>query len=880
MKELTSSQVRQMYLDFFKSKGHSVEPSASLVPVNDPTLLWINSGVATLKKYFDGSVVPENPRITNAQKSIRTNDIENVGKTARHHTMFEMLGNFSIGDYFKNEAIHWAWEFLTGAEWLAFDPEKLYVTVYPKDTEAKRIWRDEVGLSEDHIIDVEDNFWDIGAGPSGPDTEIFYDRGEEFLDIPEDDPENYPGGENERYLEIWNLVFSEFNHTPEDTYEPLPHKNIDTGMGLERVVSIIQDAPTNFETDLFMPIIHAVEALGTNVKYGDAPQTDVSFKVIADHIRALSFAIGDGALPSNEGRGYVLRRLLRRAVMHGKKLGINEAFLYILVPVVGEIMVSYYPEVLQQKDFIEKVVRTEEERFHETINEGLSMLNEVIKEVKDAKGDTLDGKIIFKLYDTFGFPVELTEEVAEDEGLKVDHAGFETEMEAQRERARSARSKETSMGVQSALLTDIKVESKFVGYTELTHDSELFVIIQGDALVNEASAGTAELIFAETPFYAEMGGQIADRGYVKNTAGEVVANVVDVKKAPNGQFLHKVEVLAPLAEGQIYQLQVDERMRTRILKNHTATHLLHRALKDVLGEHANQAGSLVAPGHLRFDFTHFGQVTSEELARMEAIVNEKIWEAIPVVTIETDIDTAKNMGAMALFGEKYGKEVRVVNIGDYSIELCGGTHVANTEDIGIFKIVSESGIGAGVRRIEAVTSKEAYQLLQEEERQLKEIATLVKSPQLKEVVTKTEQLQQQLRDLQKENEQLAGKLANQQAGDIFKDVKDINGVRYIAAQVNVKDMNQLRQLADQWKQKELSDVLVLATAQDEKVSLLAAMTKDMNGKGLKAGDLIKAIAPKVGGGGGGRPDMAQAGGKNPAGIADALAEVENWLANA
>ena len=581
MKELTSSQVRQMYLDFFKSKGHSVEPSASLVPVNDPTLLWINSGVATLKKYFDGSVVPENPRITNAQKSIRTNDIENVGKTARHHTMFEMLGNFSIGDYFKNEAIHWAWEFLTGAEWLAFDPEKLYVTVYPKDTEAKRIWRDEVGLSEDHIIDVEDNFWDIGAGPSGPDTEIFYDRGEEFLDIPEDDPENYPGGENERYLEIWNLVFSEFNHTPEDTYEPLPHKNIDTGMGLERVVSIIQDAPTNFETDLFMPIIHAVEALGTNVKYGDAPQTDVSFKVIADHIRALSFAIGDGALPSNEGRGYVLRRLLRRAVMHGKKLGINEAFLYKLVPVVGEIMVSYYPEVLQQKDFIEKVVRTEEERFHETINEGLSMLNEVIKEVKDAKGDTLDGKIIFKLYDTFGFPVELTEEVAEDEGLKVDHAGFETEMEAQRERARSARSKETSMGVQSALLTDIKVESKFVGYTELTHDSELFVIIQGDALVNEASAGTAELIFAETPFYAEMGGQIADRGYVKNTAGEVVANVVDVKKAPNGQFLHKVEVLAPLAEGQIYQLQVDERMRTRILKNHTATHLLHRALKDV-----------------------------------------------------------------------------------------------------------------------------------------------------------------------------------------------------------------------------------------------------------------------------------------------------------
>ena len=457
MKQLSSAQVRQMFLDFFQSKGHTIEPSASLIPVNDPTLLWINSGVATLKKYFDGSVVPENPRITNAQKSIRTNDIENVGKTARHHTMFEMLGNFSIGDYFKNEAIHWAWEFLTDPKWMAFDPEKLYVTVYPKDTEAKRIWHEEVGLPLDHIIDVEDNFWDIGAGPCGPDTEIFYDRGEAYNDLAEDDPENYPGGENERYLEIWNLVFSEFNHKPDNTFEPLPHKNIDTGMGLERMVSIVQDASTNFETDLFMPIIHAVEKLSKQVKYGENPVTDISYKVIADHIRALSFAIGDGALPSNEGRGYVLRRLLRRAVMHGKKLGIEQAFLYRLVPVVGEIMVSYYPEVLQQKEFIEKVIRTEEERFNETINEGLEILNQVIQEVKNENGTTLAGKDIFKLYDTYGFPVELTEEVAEDEGLKVDHAGFEKEMDAQRERARSARSTEKSMGVQSALLTDIKI---------------------------------------------------------------------------------------------------------------------------------------------------------------------------------------------------------------------------------------------------------------------------------------------------------------------------------------------------------------------------------------------------------------------------------------
>ncbi|MHC5230028.1 alanine--tRNA ligase [Enterococcus sp. LJL99] len=877
MKKLTSSQVRQMYLDFFKSKGHTIEPSASLVPVNDPTLLWINSGVATLKKYFDGSVVPENPRITNAQKSIRTNDIENVGKTARHHTMFEMLGNFSIGDYFKEDAIHWAWEFLTSPEWMAFDPEKLYVTVYPKDTEAKRIWHEEVGLSNDHIIEIEDNFWDIGAGPCGPDSEIFYDRGESFNDVAEDDPENYPGGENERYLEIWNLVFSEFNHQSDGSYEPLPHKNIDTGMGLERMVSIVQDAPTNFETDLFMPIIHEVEKLSDHKKYGENPETDISFKVIADHIRALSFAIGDGALPSNEGRGYVLRRLLRRAVMHGKKLGINEAFLYKLVPVVGEIMVSYYPEVLQQKDFIEKVVRTEEERFHETINEGLDILNQQITKVKAANEDTLNGKDIFKLYDTYGFPVELTEEVAEDAGLKVDHAGFEKEMDAQRERARSARSKEASMGIQSAVLTDLKVESRFVGYSTLETTSKLLVILQDEALVNELSDGQAQVIFAETPFYAEMGGQVADHGVIKDLTGNTVAQVTAVQKAPNGQFLHTVEILGKLEEGTEYHLQVDEKMRNRILKNHTATHLLHRALKDILGDHANQAGSLVAPGHLRFDFTHFGQVTAEELVQMEAIVNEKIWEAIPVITLETDIDTAKNMGAMALFGEKYGKEVRVVNIGEYSIELCGGTHVSNTEDIGIFKIVSESGIGAGVRRIEAVTSKEAYELMNEEEKQLKAIASIVKSPQIKEVVSKTEQLQQQLRDLQKENEQLAGKLANQQAGDIFKEVKEANGSTYIAAQVNVKDMNQLRQLADQWKQKELSDVLVLATTQDGKVNLLAAMTKTANEKGLKAGDLIKTIAPLVGGGGGGRPDMAQAGGKNPAGIPEALNEVGNWL---
>ena len=869
MKHLSSAEVRQMFLDFFKSKGHMVEPSASLVPVNDPTLLWINSGVATLKKYFDGTIVPENPRITNAQKSIRTNDIENVGKTARHHTMFEMLGNFSIGDYFKTEAIHWAWEFLTSPDWIGFDPEKLYVTVYPKDTEAKRIWLEEVGLPKDHVVEVEDNFWDLGAGPSGPDSEIFYDRGEKFNDLPADDPENYPGGENERYLEIWNLVFSEFNHTQDGNYEPLPHKNIDTGMGLERMVSIIQDAPTNFETDLFMPIIHKVEELSGKT-YGKDKATDVSFKVIADHIRSLAFAIGDGALPSNEGRGYVLRRLLRRAVMHGKKLGIDEAFLYKLVPVVGEIMVSYYPEVLEQKEFIEKVVRSEEERFHETINEGLAMLDQVLADVKANNESQLDGKIIFKLYDTYGFPVELTEEVAEDAGLTVDHAGFDVEMQAQKERARAARTTEKSMGVQTALLGDIKVESTFVGYEHLSVESELLTVIKGEDLVADVSDGQAQLIFKATPFYAEMGGQVADHGIISDLDGKIVAKVIDVQKAPNGQPLHKVEVVGTLAEGKNYFLQVNQSMRNKIIKNHTATHLLHKALKEVLGDHANQAGSLVAPKHLRFDFTHFGQVTAAELKEMEKIVNQKIWEAIPVVTIETDIDTAKNMGAMALFGEKYGHDVRVVNVGDWSIELCGGTHVANTEDIGLFKIVSESGIGAGVRRIEALTGQEAYEAFRNQEDQLTQIAQVVKSPQIKEVVAKTEQLQQQVKELQKENEQLATKLANQQAGDVFKNIQEVNSLTVITASVSVKDMNQLRQLADQWKQKGYSDILVLGTAQGEKANLLVAMNDKALAAGKKAGDLIKQIAPKIGGGGGGRPDMAQAGGKNPAGLQAAL----------
>ncbi len=672
MKQLSSSEIRQMYLDFFHEKGHTIVPSASLVPVDDPTLLWINSGVATMKKYFDGSVVPDNPRMTSSQKSIRTNDIENVGRTARHHTLFEMLGNFSVGDYFKKEAISWAWELLTSPKWFGWDPEKLYMTVYPKDTDAATFW-EATGVAPDHIIKVEDNFWDIGQGPSGPDSEIFYDRGEAFNNLADDDPENYPGGENERYLEVWNIVFSQFNHTPEGTYEPLPRKNIDTGMGLERVVSIFQNAPTNFETDLFLPIIRKTEELSAGKHYGDNAQDDVSFKVIADHARAITFAISDGALPSNEGRGYVIRRLIRRAILHGQKLGLKEAFLDQLVPIVGEIMQSHYPDVAKNAAYIEKIVASEESRFNETLNDGLSLLNNLIADTKKAGNDTLPGVDAFKLYDTYGFPFELTKEYAGDEGLQVDEAGFEVEMKAQRDRARNARSGAKSMGVQRSLLIDIKTPSEYVGYDELTGvQGELNDIIVDEKLVEGVSDGTAEMIFSKTPFYAEMGGQVADRGVILDAAGNTVAKVTDVQNAPNKQHLHTVEVLKPMHTGETYTMNVDLAFHNKVEKNHTATHLLDQALRDVLGEHTQQAGSLVEPDYLRFDFTHFGQVTDEELAQVEQIVNDKIWAALPVSAIQTDQETGHKMGAIAVFTQKYGKIVRVVSIGDYSIEFDGG----------------------------------------------------------------------------------------------------------------------------------------------------------------------------------------------------------------
>lgn len=879
MKELSSAETREMFLRFFESKGHAIEPSQSLIPKDDPSLLWINSGVATLKKYFDGSVIPENRRITNAQKAIRTNDIENVGHTARHHTLFEMMGNFSIGDYFKIDAIPWAWELLTSPEWYDIDPEKLYVTVYPDDNESKQIWLDVVGLPKDHLYEEPDNFWDIGEGPSGPDTEIFYDRGSKYDS--DDNEENYPGGENERYLEIWNIVFSQYNHLPGLTdnkdYPELPHKNIDTGMGLERLVSVFQHADTNFETDLFLPIIHAIEGMSDGKKYGDDPELDVSFKVIADHARAVTFAIGDGALPSNEGRGYIIRRLLRRAVVHGRRLGINQVFLKNLVPVVGQIMQSYYPEVLENADYIASIVEKEENRFNKTLTAGLQLLQNVMDDAKQ-NGGVIDGDVAFKLYDTYGFPLEITIEEAQDNGLTVDEAGFESAMKEQQDRARAARGKQASMGIQDGLLTDLHTESEYVGWTDLeVEDATLVNIIFDDMLAESADSGQIVAVFDKTPFYAEMGGQVADRGVVLNSAEKVVAEVVDVQKAPNGQHLHTLDVKAPLSVNEHYHLAVDAPYHTAVSKNHTATHMLDQAIRNILGNRSTQAGSLVTADNLRYDFSYNEAVPAEKLQEIEDLINAKIIENLPVSWIETDKETAEKMGAVAEFSEKYGDTVRVVSIGDFNAEFDGGTHVNSTAELGIFKIVSEQGVGAGVRRIEAVTGEGAMKLFKQHDAWLNKAAEQVKAPQLSQINDKIAALQASLKDAERQATALEQKLATQSAASAFDDVQTIGTHTLITAELSVESMDGLRSAADSWKQAQPSEVLVLAANLGDKVNLLVAVSPEGVKAGIKAGDLIKQIAPAIGGGGGGRPDMAQAGGKNPEGIQKAFADASTWL---
>ncbi|HLR40269.1 MAG TPA: alanine--tRNA ligase, partial [Virgibacillus sp.] len=871
---LSSAQVRQMFIDFFKEKGHQVEPSASLVPNEDPTLLWINSGVATLKKYFDGRVIPDNPRIVNAQKSIRTNDIENVGYTARHHTFFEMLGNFSIGDYFKKEAIVWAWEFLTSEKWIGFDPELLAVTVHPEDDEAYAIWLNDIKIPEKQIIRLEENFWDIGEGPSGPNTEIFYDRGEAYGNDP-NDPELYPGGENDRYLEIWNLVFSQFNHNPDDTYTPLPKKNIDTGMGLERMVSVIQDVPTNFETDLFMPIIRDTENLAETT-YGKHADSDTAFKVIADHIRTVAFAIGDGALPSNEGRGYVLRRLLRRAVRFAKQIGIEKPFMYKLVSTVGDIMQDFYPEVQKQKDYIENIIKIEEERFHETLHDGLAILNTIIEKEKKHGKAIFPGVEVFRLYDTYGFPKELTEEYVAEQGFSIDEAGFQEEMEKQRERARNARQKVDSMHVQDEVLANLDADSTFIGYDQQEVNTKVATIIQNQEIADSAKSGEEALVvLQETPFYAESGGQVADQGWIYTE--NATAYIEDVKKAPQGQHIHRVKVKdGSLHPGDHVKAIVEKVFRSGVVKNHTATHLVHQALKDVLGEHVNQAGSLVTPDRLRFDFTHFGSVKPEELDHIEQIVNEKIWASLPLDIQHKGIEEAKAMGAMALFGEKYGDIVRVVQIDDYSTELCGGCHVRNTGEIGLFKIISETGIGAGTRRIEAVTSKDAYEFMNEKLQVLHTSAQLLKVTEEK-VPERINGLFTEMKAVQKENESLHAKMSHAEASSLLEQVEEVHDVQVLTQKVQAKDMDQLRNMVDDLKQKLENAVILLAAENDQKVQLAAGVSKDLINSGMHAGKLIKQAAQLCGGGGGGRPDMAQAGGKDPKKINEALQSVKQYV---
>ena len=870
MKQLTSTQIRRMYLDFFVEKGHKIEPSASLVPVDDPSLLWINSGVATLKKYFDGREIPENPRITNSQKSIRTNDIENVGKTARHHTFFEMLGNFSIGDYFKPEAIAWAWEFLTSEKWLALEKEKLSVTIHPEDTEAYDIWKNIIGLPEDRIIRIEGNFWDIGEGPSGPNTEIFYDRGPE-ADTWSPKEEMYPGGENDRYLEVWNVVFSQYNHNADGTYTELPAKNIDTGMGLERIVSVLQDVPTNFDTDLFIPIIREIEKL-SGAKYGVSKEQDVAFKVIADHIRTVTFAIADGALPSNEGRGYILRRLLRRAVRFAKILGLNSSFMYKLTDIVAEIMIDYYPNVKESVSFVKDVILKEEDRFHETLHEGEAILTNIANEVKDTT-KVISGEDAFKLYDTFGFPIELTEEYAEELGLTVDIDGFNEEMEKQKERARASRHDDSSMQVQSDLYNRIIGDSEFVGYTQLIEKSSklLAIVDKEDNLLDKyTGADVVKVVFERTPFYAESGGQVAD-------CGEIIAlgfkgEVLDVKKLPDKRHIHFVKVVeGELLVGNEYGLVVNRNYRLNIEKNHTATHLLNEALRQQVGTHIKQAGSLVTDDKLRFDITHFAPLTKEEIERVEQEVNEQIWNALEIKTEEMPIAEARKLGAQALFGEKYGDVVRVVSIGDYSIELCGGTHNANSSEVGIFKIISESGVAAGVRRIEALTGRAAYEYLRSQEDTLSSVEKLTKSNSTN-VIEKVSSLQVEIKKLTKEKEILQQKIANAELNNLVNDIKEINGVNVLTSVVESENMNHLKQLVDNAKSKLENYVIAFASINEDKVNFVVAVDKAITDK-YNAGKLVNVLATVCDGRGGGRPDMAQAGAKNKDNINKAFEEL-------
>ena len=873
-KDLTGNQIRQMFLDFFKSKGFMIEPSASLIPHNDPTLLWINAGVSTLKKYFDGTEKPVNPRIANAQKCIRTNDIENVGKTARHHTFFEMLGNFSIGDYFKAQAIPWAWEFLTSPEWIGMDKERLYVTVYPDDEDAYNLWV-KTGMIESHICKNADNFWEIGRGPGGPDSEIFFDRGEKY------DPEGigeklfFEDIENDRYVELWNIVFSQYDCRPGEVdrseYKELPHKNIDTGMGLERLVCFLQDGETNFDTDLFLPIIHATEKYAKH-SY-DEPEYKMAYRVIADHIRTVTFALADGAMFSNEGRGYVLRRVLRRAVRYGIKLGIEESFMYNLVQVCADNMKDYYGYILDKVELVSKLVRNEEESFHKTLNNGEALLNDALKQHADTK--KLPGEVVFKLYDTYGYPRELTEEIAMDNGYTVDAEGFESEMQAQKERARAARGNEQSMHGQSADLMDFTEESKFTGYTD-THSTGKVIGLFKDGVKVDSLSDEGDIILSETCFYAESGGQCADQGKVWNDTFN--ADVVDVQKAPHKQPLHHISnVEGTLHIGDVLEGEYDYASRQRTRANHSSLHLLQAALKEVLGDHIAQAGSYNCPEYGRFDFTHFEKPTEEQLKEVEKIVNEKINESIPVTTEVMAIEDAKKTGATALFDEKYGDEVRVVSMGDFSKEFCGGTHVNNTNDLGSFRIVSEESVGSGVRRITCETKMESYASFKKEEEYLLNTAKLLKMKNFEGLQERIQKLLEENASLKKAVSEAESKAMASEADSILKNAEEINGIQTLILKLEGKDTKGLKEYAETLRNKLNNGFVFISNVVDGKTTFVCASSKEAIAKGFKAGDIVKQAAMICGGNGGGRPDMAQAGAKDASKINDAMDKVKELL---
>ena len=875
------NELRRKYLEFFESKGHLKMNSFSLVPHNDNSLLLINAGMAPLKPYFTGQEIPPRRRVTTCQKCIRTGDIENVGKTARHLTFFEMLGNFSFGDYFKHEAINWSWEFLTKV--IGMDPDRLYPSIYADDDEAFNIWTKEVGVPADRITRFYrdengdcDNFWEHGAGPCGPCSEIYYDRGIKYGC---GKPDCKVGCDCDRYMEVWNNVFTQFESDGHHHYTELKQKNIDTGMGLERLAVVVQDVDSVFDIDTMKAIRDRICALA-GVEYQVNEKDDVSIRLITDHIRSVTFMASDGITPSNEGRGYVFRRLLRRAARHGRMLGIDGLFLAKLAQTVIDCSKDGYPELEEKKELILKVLTTEEENFNRTIDQGLKILSDMEDKLTASAGTTLSGSDAFKLYDTYGFPIDLTVEILEEKGFSVDMDGFKSEMEEQKRKAREARKETNYMGADATVYDkiDTSITSEFVGYDTLTADSDISVLTTETDLVTELAEGQkGTIIVDKTPFYATMGGQQGDTGII--IAGESEFEVEDTIKLKGGRIGHVGTVVTgSFNVGDNVTLKVNEEDRADTAKNHSATHILQEALRIVLGSHVEQAGSLVTPDRLRFDFTHFSAMTADELARVEKIVNDKIAEAITVETKILPIEEARKTGAKALFGEKYGDTVRVVCMGDFSKEFCGGTHVSNTSAIGAFKIVSESGIAAGVRRIEALTGNAVFAYYKNIENSYNEICKSLKATPAN-VTEKIAHLQAELKALAAENESLKSKAAGAAMGNVLDKVEDVNGVKFLGVSLEGVDMNELRNLGDDLKAKLGSGVIVLASVNEGKVNLMAAATDDVVAKGAHAGNIIKAAAPKVGGGGGGRPNMAQAGGKNPSGINEALEAAKGALAS-